>query len=155
MPNIRLMRHVLALAAGVSLIASCGTVAPTIGSSEVATEPAFQTQFYGGLGYGTLGYGGLGYNDFGYGLGGYGGYGLGNYGLGGYGGWGHGGYGGYGGYGSWGGLGMPMGGDYYGGQTFLTPSGRIDRQPRTLPPGIAEENDEAYRPVGSAIWQRK
>lgn len=152
MSTIRMMAHALALVAGVSLIASCGTITPIGSNADVPVDTGFQTQYYGGLGYGSLGYGGLGYNDFGYG-----GYGLGGYGgiSGcGYGGCGYGGFGSYGGYGGYG-MGLPLSGDIYGGETFLTPSGRIDRQPRTLPLGIAEENDEAYRPVGSAIWKRK
>ncbi|MBC7545039.1 MAG: hypothetical protein H7338_20125 [Candidatus Sericytochromatia bacterium] len=82
-------------------------------------------------------------------------------GLGGFGG-GYGGYGGFGGYqgygGGYGGFSpnYPVGGDIFGGATVWNPeTGRFDRQPRSLPPGVAEENSESFRPTGSAIWQRK
>lgn len=50
---------------------------------------------------------------------------------------------------------VPVANDIFGGTTFLTDWRRFDRQPASLPYGVAEENDVAYRPLGSAIWQPK
>jgi hypothetical protein len=50
---------------------------------------------------------------------------------------------------------VPVAGDIFGGTTFFTGRNGLDRQPASLPCGIAEENDVAFRPLGSAIWQPK
>jgi len=142
MPIIR----TLALASSVLAIAAC-SVAPITAPATQTSDHGFQTQQwigpqspYNNNYYNPYLYGGAGISPFA-GAGLYGG-GL--------------GYGGGIGYGaSFNNYALPLASDIYGGLTVVTDRGRIDRQPATLPPGVAEENDEAYRPIGSAIWKRK
>jgi hypothetical protein len=135
----------LLLGTGLLAVTACGTIGLT-SADPATTGKGFSTQQYFG-GYntygcnigdpyctsGALGYGAVSPYSYGYGFGtGYSpyayGFGFNN---------------------------LPVANDIFGGTTFLTNRGRFDRQPASLPYGVAEENDEAYRPLGSAIWQKK
>jgi len=127
----------LALAVGLLAVTACGSTAPTAAvPTDQGSSAGFSTQGYGGYGYGD-GYG------YGYGAPGYGGYGCNNFGT-----CGSPYANGFNNYA------QPVAGDIYGGLTVWN-GRRLDRQPASLPLGVAEENDEAFRPVGSAIWQKK
>jgi len=162
----KLSPRAVAVLASTLLLASCGTTAPT--ATVADGGKSFQTQYYSGTGYwpGSLyqtydglwggcslsaNWGAFAAGPFGalYGYPGLGVLGVpGGCGLGAFGGCGLGAYAGCA-------AGLPIAADIFGGTEVLTSSGDFDRQPASLPPGIAEENDEAFRPVGSAIWQRK
>jgi hypothetical protein len=128
---------IIAATIGLLAVTACGTMVPT--GAESSTDKGFATkQFAGPYGYNNFGPSyGPGYGAWGAGVGGCGA-----------------GFGGYPGFGACGYGNVPVAGDIFGGTTFFT-GRRFDRQPATLPYGVAEENDEAFRPLGSAIWQRK